>query len=370
VRIVVAGSFADVSGQGGATWAVLQYALGFAQLGHKVLLVEPSPGDPSVATYFRRVVDGSGLARRSALLHAGRRTTGVPYAEVAAWAARADVLINLAGTLRDDELTEAVPLRVYVDLDPGFTQLWHSVMGIDMNLGGHDRHVTVGQALGTATCDVPTCGVNWIPTVPPVVLDHWPAVTRAPQYGLTTVANWRSYGPIVHAGTHYGQKAHAVRRLLELPLLVADVVVEPAVSIDPAEAADLDALAAHGWRLQPADAVTGDPDRYRAFVQASTAELAVAKSGYVASRSAWFSDRSACYLASGRPVIAEDTGWPAFLPEGDGLRAFCSVEEAASAVQDVLGDPARHRTAARALAREHFDARRVLSRLLDAVGAA
>jgi glycosyltransferase involved in cell wall biosynthesis len=158
--------------------------------------------------------------------------------------------------------------------------------------------------------------------------------------------------------------------LLQIPRLVEDVVTEPAFAIDEMERADLEALATSGWRLQPPSVVAEGPIGYQSFIQASTAELGVAKSGYVASRSGWFSDRSVCYLASGRPVVAQDTGWPAFLPEGDGLRAFRSAEEAAVAVRDVLANPARHARGARALAHDYFDARLVLRRLLDVVGAA
>jgi hypothetical protein len=287
-----------------------------------------------------------------------------------AWSARADVLINLAGVLTDERLTEIVPLRVYVDLDPAFTQLWHAAEGIDMRLGSHDRFVTVGQAIGTDGCALPTCGVDWIPTLPPVVLRQWPPAGGPPRYGLTTVGNWRSYGSITYEGTHYGQKAHAVRDLLGLPRLVPGIPVEPAFAIHPDERPDLAQLADHGWRLQEPRSVAGDPDRYRGFVQASTAELGVAKSGYVASGCGWFSDRSACYLASGRPVIAQDTGWPSFLPEGEGLLAFSDVASAAGAIDRVLLSPRRHARAARDLAEEYLDARKVLRRLLDVVGAA
>lgn len=369
MRILLAGTFAGVAGQGGATWAVLQYALGFRQLGHEVLLVEPAPAQPGLLHYYRRVAGAHGLEGRSALLHGQGRATGLSRADVAAWASRADVLVNLAGVLHDEELTDGIPLRVYVDLDPAFTQLWHAAEGIDMRLGGHHRFVTVGQAVGTPGCTVPTCGVRWIPTVPPVVLDEWP-VSRGPaRLGFTTVGNWRSYGSVTHNGVHHGQKAHALRGLLDLPGRIPGVAFEPALAIDPGETADLAALAAHGWRLRPAAGETGDPDRYRAFVQASTAEIGVAKTGYVASACGWFSDRSACYLASGRPVIAQDTGWPAFLPAGEGLLGFTDIEEAGAAAVEVLGNLDRHRRAARALAEEYFDARKVLARLLSAVEA-
>jgi hypothetical protein len=277
-------------------------------------------------------------------------------------------LLNIAGVLVDEELIGAIPLRVYLDLDPAFTQLWH-LTGVDMRWEGHHCFATVGRAIGTSACDVPTGGVPWVPTTPPVVLDAWPVAGSAPHYGFTTVGNWRSYGPIDYGGTRYGQKAHALRALLDLPMRAPGIAFEPAFAIHPAERYDLSALATHGWRIVDPRAACGDPGRYQRFVQASTAEIGVAKSGYVQSRCGWFSDRSVCYLASGRPVIAQDTGWPAFYPNGEGLLAFSSVEEAAGAAQEVIGAYDRHRRAARALAQDIFDARKVLGGLLTAVGA-
>jgi hypothetical protein len=303
-----------------------------------VLLVEPAPADRAVIHYFDQVVRAHGLRGRAALLHGGRRTSGMTWPDLVAATRRADVLINLAGVLPDEELIEHVPLRVYVDLDPAFTQLWQSVAGIDMHLDGHHRFVTVGQAVGSSGCSIPTCGIAWIPTVPPVVLDHWPVAEGRPRFGLTTIGNWRSYGSITWDGTQYGQKAHSIRRLLAIPQMLPGVVVEPALRLHPAEEHDSSALEAAGWHLQQPGAVSGDPCSYRSFVQASTAELGVAKAGYVVSRCGWFSDRSACYLASGRPVIAEDTGWPAYLPDGAGLMAFHDAASAAGAAQEVLGD--------------------------------
>jgi hypothetical protein len=365
VRIVVAGSFAAPPWQGGSTWAVLQYALGLRQLGHEVLLLDPCDRRPDVVAYFGTVVGGAGDA---ALVHPDRSATGRDYQWVAQWAARADVLINLSGVLRDRELTESIPHRIYVDLDPAFTQLWHSVSGIDMGFSGHHRFATVGQLVGTRGCDVPTCGIDWIPTLPPVVLSEWVESESPPEFGFTTVANWRSYGSVTSNGVHYGQKAHAVRQITELPRQVPTVRFELAVAIDDSETADLAALRSHGWHRVDPGAAAGTPDRYRRFLAASAAEIGVAKTGYVASRCGWFSDRSVCYLASGRPVLAQDTGWPQVLPAGTGLLPFADTAQAAAAVVEVLGDYSRHSKAARAVAAECFDARTVLKRLLDAGG--
>lgn len=369
LRILLAGTFAGVPGQGGATWAVLQYALGFRRLGHDVLLVEPAPADPAVLRYFDTVVADAGFAGRAALVHPDRTATGLPYADVARFAAAADVVVNLAGVLDDAELIGPAARRLYVDLDPGFTQLWHA-QGIDMHLAGHDAFASVGVLLGTAGCPVPTGGIEWIPTLPPVVLDAWPESVAPPVHGFTTVGHWRSYGSMTVGGVHYGQKAHALRALIDLPARMPAAHFEPALAIHPGDGSDRDALVAAGWRVLDPAVVADDPDRYRRFVAASTAEIGVAKSGYVASAAGWFSDRSACYLACGRPVVAQDTGWTRHLPAGEGLLAFTDTDSAAAAVAEVLSDRRRHAKAARLLAEDLLDARLVLARLLDGAGVA
>jgi hypothetical protein len=214
---------------------------------------------------------------------------------------------------------------------------------------------------------LPSCGVAWVSMLPPVVLDQWPIVTARPTLGLTTVANWRSYGSIEYQGVRFGQKAHAFRAVLDLPRAVAPLAVEPALSIAPGDAADSAALRGHGWRLHRPRRVAADVPSYRRFIACSTAEIGIAKSGYVASRCGWFSDRSACYLASGRPVIAQDTGWTSRLPHGDGLLAFDDVAGVAAATDRIMASYDRHRRSARELAEEHLDARRVLTRLLEDV---
>ena len=371
LRILLAGTFAGVPGQGGATWAVLQYALGFRRLGHDVLLVEPAPADPAVLRYFDRVVAGvgAGLAGRAALVHPDRTATGLPYADVARFAAAADVVVNLAGVLDDPELIGPAARRLYVDLDPGFTQLWHAE-GIDMHLAGHDAFASVGASLGAAGCPVPTGGIEWIPTLPPVVLDAWPVTETPPVHGFTTVGHWRSYGSMTVGGGHYGQKAHALRALIDLPGRMPGTRFEPALAIHPGDGRDRDALIAAGWRLLDPAVVAGDPGRYRRFVAGSTGEIGVAKSGYVTSAAGWFSDRSACYLACGRPVVAQDTGWTRHLPAGEGLLAFTDTDSAAAAVAEVLSDRRRHAKAARLVAEDLLDARVVLARLLDRAGVA
>ena len=375
LKILLSGMVAGDPGQGGASWAVLQYVAGFAELGHEVLLVEPvsrrGSGGPAIRPetieYFRRLPL---LEGRGALLAAGsQETVGVSYERIAAFAEDADVLINVSGMLRDERLLEAVAVRAFLDLDPGFNQVWQQ-SGEDMGIERHTHAVTVGQSVGRAGCPIPTCDRSWIPTLPPVALTHWPAAAPPPATGaFTSIGHWRSYGSIEHGGIHYGQRAHSLRQLVDLPLLSRSRF-ELALGIHPEEVADLELLRRGGWRLLDPGEVAATPVSYAGFIRGSKAELSVAKSGYVASRSGWFSDRSACYLASGRPVVAQDTGFTDFLPTGEGLLAFDDTESAAAAVAAVEADPDRHSRAARSLAEEHLDARKVLTSLLERLGSA
>lgn len=370
LRIAFSGMLAGDPHQGGASWAVLQYVLGLLRLGHDVVFVEPvERADRPVVDYFRSVIDEFGLADRAALLIEGsRETVGLPYDRLRERSVGADLLLNVSGMLADDDLLAAARTRVYLDLDPAFNQLWHAAEGIDVGLDRHELFVTVGLAVGFPECPVPTCGREWITTPQPIVLDLWPRARSPERDALTTVGNWRGYGSIEWRGRHFGQKAHSLRRLLELPSRTAQRF-ELALAIHPEEKDDLAALDHHGWALVDPREVAGTPSAYRRFVAGSKAELGIAKSGYVESRCGWFSDRSVCYLASGRPVVAQDTGFRRFLPVDGGVLAFATVEDAAAAVEELASDYARHSEAARALAEDVFDSRKVLGRLLERVGA-
>lgn len=368
MRVLVSGMVAGEPGQGGAAWAVLQYLLGLRRLGHEVVLAEPVERiEPASLAYLEALAAEFGLDQ-VALLAADGESAPLPRERLLALAGDAGLLLNVSGMLADPALLEPIPVRAYLDLDPFFNQHWH-LQGADMRFAGHTHFVTVATAIGQPGCEVPTLGLEWTTTLPPVVLERWPRASEAPTLPFTTVGHWRSYGPIEHEGRRYGLRAHALRELIELPER-ASVELALALAIHPDEREDLKALARHGWRLLDPAEVAATPARYREFVRASAGELGVAKEGYVRSRSGWFSDRSACYLASGRPVIAADTGFGGALPTGAGLFAFADAEEAAAALESVRASPAEHAGAAREIAEELLDSDRVLTRLLEALGAA
>jgi hypothetical protein len=371
--VIVSGMIAATPWQGGATWAVLQYLLGLRRLGFAVYFVEPIGGpDPpgqDAVRYGKQVLEPFGFSNHWALVpEAGGEPVGMTREKLRAVARRAELLLNVAGMLSDPDVLEPIPVRAYLDLDPAFTQLWHAGEGVDMRFEAHTHFVTVADAIGRPECPIPTCDREWVPTLPPVVLDEWPFAEGPANHDLTTVGHWRSYGSIHHDGVHYGQKVHSLRPLIDLPCRTR-ARFEPALAIHPDETDDLAALKENGWALLDPARVVSTPEDYRSFVQASWAEFGLAKSGYVVSGSGWFSDRSACYLASGRPVIAQDTGFGRRLPTGAGLLSFSTADDVVAAIEELERDYERHRAAAREVAVEHLDSDRVLGSLVERLGA-
>lgn len=376
LSIVLSGMLAGVPNQGGATWAVLQYLLGLRELGHRVTFIEPVAAEAGgipfeqsqSAHYFSDVCAAFGLGDSAALLRDGtRETIGLPYDRLVSAARDADLLINIAGMLTDANLLDRIPTRLYLDLDPAFTQLWHEAQGIDMHFDGHTHFATVGLNIGHPDCPVPTGDRTWLTTRQPIVLSHWPVAHDITCDALTTVANWRGYGSVEHNGVLYGQKAHSIRAFFELPGKVADPVAI-ALAIHPDEVRDLAEFDRHGWHLFDPAVVASTPENYQAFIQGSRAEIGFAKSGYVQSQCGWFSDRSVCYLASGRPVIAQETGFSRHLPTSCGLHVFESIDDIATAAERIRANYPAHARAARELAEQFFDSRLVLTSLLERIG--
>jgi hypothetical protein len=242
--------------------------------------------------------------------------------------------------------------------------MWQA-LGLHDAFRGHDAHVTIAENIGQPGCAIPTCGLDWITTRQPVVLDEWPAVCGdSASRPISSVVSWRgAYGPVTFQGKTYGLRAREFRKFAPLPKH-AEGPFELALDIHDEDAQDIGLLRSCGWSLVAPRAVAGDPWRYREYIHNSAAELMVAKNMYVETNSGWVSDRSICYLASGRPVLAQDTHITNLLPTGQGLLRFTSLDEAVDGVRAVRREPHRHQRAARRLAEEFFDSSVVLGALV------
>jgi hypothetical protein len=379
--IAIAGSLAQKPGRGGHTWVFLQYLLGLRKLGWDVVFLDrldpemcrdetgaPVPLERSWnARYLRDVMSGFGLDSSYALFRGdGAAALGLSRAEVLERVAASAALINVMGFFDDREILAAAPMRVFLDIDPGFGQMWQA-LGLADVFHGHDRFVTIAENIGRNDCPIPTCGLAWITTRQPVVMDQWPdggAVTTT-NPPITSVASWRgAYAPIAYEGTLYGLRAHEFRKFAPLPTLTS-ARFELALDIHQADAKDIDLLCDNGWSLIGPGRAAGNPWCYREYIHGSSAELMIAKGMYVQTRSGWFSDRSICYLASGRPVLAQDTGLEGVLPTGAGLITFTTLDQAAEATRAISRDYTFHARAARRLAADYFDSSVVLGALLQ-----
>jgi len=368
---IVAGALANKPHSGGEAWVRLSWVLGLRRLGFDVFFVERLLGGEAVGRrYFEQVVREFGLEDRATLLGERGEALVGKGPELVEIAAEARVLFNISGHLEDGPVLAAPRNRVYVDLDPGFTQLWHADPALSFHLSGHDSYVTVGLNVGTTASSIPAGEIGWIPTLPPVVLDEWPAATT-PEAPLrfTSVATWRSpYGQVQIGDRLAGLKHHEFRRFLHLPELVPEARFELALDIHEGDDADREALLAHGWKLVSPLKAAASPGAFRTYLRESAAEFSVAQGVYVEGRTGWFSDRTAAYLACGRPALVQDTGLGEQLPIGDGLLTFAGPEEAAGLARRLVADPASHAEAARRFAERHLDSDRVLGDLLERVG--
>jgi hypothetical protein len=288
---------------------------------------------------------------------------GLPDEERQAVIRSADLLINISGVLAYPEEYRQVQRLVYIDSDPVFTQVKLARGQADFRklVDVHDIHFSFGEYLSHA---VPETGHRWRPTRQPIVLSEWHAATPHREV-FTTVMNWTSSNPVEYKGQTYGQKDVEFNRFLDLPSMTAPTVLEIAVNLGKTRRTPHELLAHKGWQVVDPQEVCPDLDSYRRYIESSKAEWSVAKNGYVLGQPGWFSCRSACYLAAGRPVIVQDTGFGAVLPVGEGLLSFTTIAEAVAAIREVEAHYERHAKTARAIAEAYFDSNKVLTRLID-----
>ena len=363
---------------GGMAWSDVQYLDCLAASGHDVLYVEDSDdyascydprtnettADPAYGLDFaQRSLEAIGLGDRWAFYDAHTGAWLGPAGERAVRTiGDADVVLNLAGVNPLREWAAGVPLRVYVDQDPAFTQLRNITdEGRRELTAAHNAFATFAENFGNEGCTVPDDGFAWFPTRQPVRAERFTPSEPLPNAPFTTVMQWESYPGLSHEGIELGMKSKSFAEIERLPQM-EEQTFELAVGAPSEVRARIEAA---GWLTCDPRDPTETIDSYESYLQSSRAEIGIAKHGYVSTRSGWFSERSLAYMVCGRPVVARDTGFSDWLPVGTGLHAFIDVDGAAEAVRAVSADPALHGRAAAAIAAEHFDGRRVVRDLLE-----
>jgi hypothetical protein len=383
-KIVVLGMMSKMP-VAGNIWLVAQYLIGFQRLGFDVYYVE-AHGMTPFRLMERKDDDGAlmasefiaGVMKRFDLsdrwaFHSpyDGRYFGLSEAQLLELYRSADLIINLhGGTVPLPEHSETGRL-IYLETDPVELEieLYNKDEKAVKFLEPHVAFFSWGVNYGRPDCKVPLDPrFPFRPTLPPVLLDFWGPYAGAPGPFFTTVGNWHQPGTVTYQGeTYYWSKGLEFRKFLDLPTRVGPQF-ELALSSGSRSDADVSMLTAKGWRVRDSLAFSSDLDGYRDYICGSRGEFTVAKDQNVRLRSGWFSERSATYLAAGRPVITQDTGFGSLLPTGEGLLPFVTIDDAAEATELVNRDYEGHRRAATAIAREYFDYSVVLSRLLVEVG--
>ena len=372
---------------GGVAWDYLQYPIGLARLGHDVVYHEDTwcwPYDPSRRTmtddpaysagylrdFFARYAPE--LAERWHYLHLHETSCGMSRETFDAFAKTADLFLNVSGGSFFPEALSPSCLKLFLDSDPGYNQIilserpsWsENVERWCDGVRAHDRHFTYAENFGSPDCTMPSAGIAWKKTRMPVVPELWPARPErvVPESPWSTVMTWNVFkGKLEYRGVEYRGKAEEFAKIAGLPRRF-DRGFRVAVGGTEAPLAE---LVAQGWDAEDGPSATLSPQDYQDYIAASRGEVSVAKNVYVALRTGWFSTRSACYLAASRPVVVQDTGFSNILPTGHGLHAFSTADEAAAAIEAVEANYEVEMQAARDVAFAHFDARQVLSRLIE-----
>lgn len=392
LRIIVTG-LVGLYPVGGVAWDYMQYVLGLHRLGHDVYYHEDTWSWPYHPVEQRNTKDGTysadfirsffdryapELSGRWHYLHLHDQSHGMARPAFDEVARTADLFLNVSGACLLPNCLSPHCIKLFLDTDPGYNQIMLSERHIWSEnvdrwadtVAAHDLHFTYAENIDEPDCQVPRLGFDWKTTRMPVTTEFWEVPASKAGFddaAWTTVMTWSAFkGPLTYRGAEYHSKGYEFEKVMDLPRRI-NVPLCVAVG---GKGAPMDRLARHGWQVTDAPKATLTPERYWTFITESRGEFSIAKHVYVTLKSGWFSCRSACYLASGRPVVVQDTGFSRLLPTGEGLLAFSTLEEAADALARVEADYDHHCAAARTLAREHFDARLVLTKLLQDVGLA
>jgi hypothetical protein len=369
----------------GIVWLTMQYVLGFRRLGYDCYYVESHGGTPrafvsngddgtlGAAAFLADLMRRFDLSDRWAfhVLHGQRRCYGLSEEALRRLYSSAALIVNLHGATIPRPEQAAGGRLVYVGTDPVLleVQLHQGSPEARALLEPHAAFFTWAGNHGADDCRMPVAdGFDFRPTRQPLLLDVWDRNGGGTSGNFTTIAGWKQlWREIAFAGeVYHWSKHYEFLKVLDLPSR-CDERFE--LALTGCDADDRATLEAHGWRVTDAESVSQDVDTYRDYIRSSRAEFTVAKDQNVRLRTGWFSDRSAAYLAAGRPVVTQDTGFGSTLPTGCGLFGFSTLEEAAAAVGAIASDYDRHAAGARAIAAEYFDHAVVLPALLSACGA-
>lgn len=362
--------------RGGHSMCILQWLKGFERLGHHVIFLDfinysggRIPYRQEVLERFDSVISTWWHRGNTALIdsHTGESIYGLSAEDVRRAARHAAAMITIAIPGWGDPSVHARDLRprILIEHDPAYTHLWAEIKSPEEIFGIHDVYFTVGGNVGTERCGVPTHGIDWKPIWNPIVLDWWRTGQRITRDRFTTIADWWGQGYLEYEGKLLGPKAEQFKSFIDLPRLAGESP-EIALDINP-DSPDIELLRSHGWTLED-PAVVSDPVTYRDYVSGSAGEFSCAKGVYAGTHCGWFSDRSSCYLAAGRPVVVQATGFEDLLPTGEGLFAVSNADEAAKAIRSIRGDYAFHSAAARRVAEAFFDSDRIAAEVLKHAG--
>jgi hypothetical protein len=366
---------------GGHFWVYMQYALGFKQMGCEVYWLESfrSQGDPELdmsrIAEFKKRMEQFGLGGKVILYHDRRKADdaqappeyiGIPRSKAEAIFREADLLLNfhyaippsLLGTFRRTAL---------IDIDPGLLQLW--ISSGQLRVAPHDVYFTTGENVGTAAATFPDCGKTWRHIRPPVCLERWPFTFDPSCKPFTTVSSWWSHDWVKDADGNLfdNNKRVSFMEFLGLPQQTSQPL-ELALCLgdEPHDLGDRQTLERYGWRVRHAFDVSKTPTMYQSYIQKSRGEFSCAKPTCMKFQGAWVSDRTLCYLASGKPVVVQDTGPSSILPNGEGMFRFVTSDDAVRAFERINSNYRWHCKAAREIAEAHFDSKQIVENILNA----
>ena len=363
---------------GGHFWVYLQYVLGMRQLGYDVYWLEAfrtkgrAEREAAALATFRARMKQYGLGEKCILYltHNNEPMADAPTeyldltrAEAEAVFAKADLLVNFHYAI-SPKLLARFRRTALVDIDPGLLQFW--ISRGQLSVPPHDCCFTTSEAVGRPGGKIPDSGLPWIPIRPPVCLEHWPYVFDSRSEAFTTVSNWDSSDWIVDAAeTYENTKRVSFLEFADLPRLTPQPLELALFLRTERDLSDHRDLESRGWRIRHSREVAATPELYKAYVQQSRGEFSCAKRSCMKFENGWVSDRTLCYLASGKPVVVQNTGQNAYLPNGEGMFRFSTPAEAAKAFEDINSDYQKHSRAARQIVETFFDAKQVVKEILS-----